>query len=171
MPALTATPSTLAVINSTMRLSGNYLDRLLISVLPWTFIISIIIHLTKGDNDLKRTAFVFSITTAAFWLMDTLIIFFKFRKPKTLKLQSTLIWGDREISPKDIFSIRPITDKRYRWSFDMIEVQLTDGTTFFLIDKPNHFIADIMDKPSKTLKGLTEEYPELDEKIHGRHFM
>lgn len=171
MPTRTQSPDTLAVINWTMRLSGNYFDRLLVNVLPWTLIISIIIHFTKNDNDFKRTAIVFSISTAAFWLMDTFIIFFKFRKPKTLKFQSTLLWGDREISPKDIFRIRPITDKRYRWSFDMIEVSLNDGTTFFLIDKPNHFIADILGKPSKTIKLIIEEYPELDEKVTGRHFI
>jgi hypothetical protein len=154
-----------------MRLSGNYIDRLLINVLPRTLIISIIIHLTKVDTDFKRTAVVFSITTAAFWLLDRLIIFFKFRRPKTLKLQSTLLWGDREISTKDIFRIRPITDKLYRWSFNMIEVQLTDGTNFFLIDKPNHFKADIMGRQSKTIKHLLAEYPELDEKVTGRLFI
>jgi len=153
-----------------MRLSGNYIDRLLISVLPWTFFVSIIIHLANS-GDLKRTAFVFLMTTGAFWLMDTLIIFFKYKNPKILRFNSTLFWGDKEISPKEIFRIKPITDKRYRWSFDMIEVSLTDGTTFFLIDKPNHFLADILGKPSKTLKRLTEEYPELDEKITGQHFI
>lgn len=103
--------------------------------------------------------------------MDTAVIFFKYKNPKTLKFNSSLSWGEREISPKEIFSIRPITDKRYRWSFDMIEVQLTDGTVFFLIDKQQHFLADIFGKPSKTLKRLTEEYPELDEKIAGQHFI
>lgn len=153
-----------------MRLSGNYFDRLLINVLPCTLLVSIIIHFTKSD-DLKQTAFVFLISTAAFWVMDTAVIFFKYKNPKTLKFNSSLSWGEREISPKEIFSIRPITDKRYRWSFDMIEVQLTDGTVFFLIDKQQHFLADIFGKPSKTLKRLTEEYPELDEKIAGQHFI
>ena len=103
--------------------------------------------------------------------MDTLIIFFKYKNPKTLRFNTTLSWGNREISPKEIFRIRPITDKRYRWSFDMIEVSLIDGTTFFLIDKPDHFFADLFGKPSKTLKRLTEEYPELDVKITGQHFI
>jgi hypothetical protein len=53
----------------------------------------------------------------------------------------------------------------------MIEVQLTDGTTFFLVDKPQFFIADILGKPSKTMSRLVNEYPELDEKITGRHFI
>ena len=157
-------------IDSTMRLSGNYFDRLIINVLPWTLLVSITIHFIKS-GDFKRTAFVFLITTGAFWLMDTLVIFFKYKNPKTLKLNASLYWGNRKISPEEIFSIRPITDKRYRWSFDMIEVQLTDGTTFFLIDKQEHFLADILGKPSKTLKGLTDIYPELDDKIAGQHFM
>jgi hypothetical protein len=80
------------------------------------------------------------------------------------------LWGGREISTKDIVRIRPIKDQRYRWSFDMIEVSLTDGTTFFLIDKPNHFIADILGKPSKTIRRLLAEYPELDVKVTDRHF-
>ncbi len=153
-----------------MRLSGNYIDRLMVNILPWTLIISIIIHFTKVD-DLKRTAFVFLITTAAFWLMDSLIIFFKFGKPKTLKLYTKLLWGDREISPQDIFRITPITDKRYRWSFDMVEFNLTDGTMFYIIDKPKHFIADILGRPSKTIKLLLNEYPQLDDKITGRKFI
>lgn len=126
-----------------MRISGNYLDRLLINVLPVVALVSIISHFAR-TNDLKQTIIVFFMTSAAFWIMDTLVIFFKFKKPKVLKFDGTLSWGSREILPNEIFRIRPITDKRYRWSFDMIEVSLIDGTTFFLIDKPNHIIADIL---------------------------
>lgn len=147
-----------------MRLSGNYFDRLLFNVLPWTFTVSLIIHFTKS-GDVKRTTIVFLISTFAFWLMDTLIIFFKFKKPKPLRLDIKLIWGDTEILPTEIWRIRPIRDKRYRWSFKMIEVSLNDGTNFYLIDKPNHFVADILGKRSKTIKRLVEEYPELDTKI------
>ncbi|MBI3235326.1 MAG: hypothetical protein HYZ42_15040 [Bacteroidetes bacterium] len=147
-----------------MRLSGNYFDRLLFNVLPWTFIISLLIHFTKS-GDLKRTIIVFIISTTAFWIMDTLIIFFKFKRPKTLRLDTKLIWGDTEILPKEILRIRPIRDNRYRWSFKMIEVSLNDGTNFYLIDKPNHFVADILGRPSMTIKRLIEEYPELDKKI------
>lgn len=153
-----------------MRISGSYTDRLLINILPWVALVSVIIHFTN-TNDFKQTAIVFFITSVALWLMDTLIIFFKFKKPKTLKLDTSLYWGERVILPKDIFRIRPLTDKRYRWSFHMIEFGLSDGTTFFVIDKPNHFVAEILGKPSKTLKKLMEKFPELDEKITGRHFI
>ena len=153
-----------------MRISGNYLDRLLINILPLVALVSTILHFAR-TNDLKQTIIIFFISSAAFWIMDAVVIFFKFKKPKVLKFDTTLSWGGRRILSNEIFRIRPITDKRYRWSFDMIEVSLTDGTTFFLIDKPNHFIADMLGKPSKTIERLTELYPELDEKVTGRHFI
>jgi hypothetical protein len=153
-----------------MRISGNYTDRLLITILPMVGLAFIIIHFTK-KNDLKQTMIGFLIATVVFWTIDTTVIFFKFKKPKALKSDATLVWGNRQILPNDIYRIRPITDNLYRWSFSMIEVSLTDGTNFFLIDKPNHFFADIFGKPSKTLTLLTKEYPELDEKITGRHFI
>ena len=117
------------------------------------------------------TVIGFLLTTATFWLIDTLILFFKFKRPKTLKLDTTLSWGNRDILPNEIFRIKPITDRRFRMSVKMLEVSLTDGTSFYLIDKPKTFIADISGKPSKTLSRLTEKYPELDEKITGKHFI
>lgn len=152
-----------------MRLSGNYFERLLINILPWILFASIILFLTR--KDIYAVVLVFFVLTAALWLMDTLIIYFKFKNPKTLRLNGTLSWSKREILPKDIFRIRPITDKRYRWSFEMIEFNLVDGTIFFIIDKPQHFFTVILGKPSKTLKMLTDQFPELNDKVIGRHFI
>ncbi len=47
----------------------------------------------------------------------------------------------------------------------MIEINLNDGTTFFIIDRPKNFISDIFGKPSTTISRLLEEYPDLDGKI------
>jgi hypothetical protein len=159
----------LAAIHSNMRLSGNYFERLLIYIVPWTLCASLVVYLVR--RDFNALVFVFFVFTLLFWLIDTLIIYFKFKNPKPLRLNGTLSWSRREIPIKDIFRIRPITDSRKSWSFHMIEFQLTDGTTFFIIDRPKNFVSDIMGRPSKTLKMLTDQCPELIDKITGRHFI
>lgn len=147
-----------------MTLSGTYFDRLLLNVLPWTIFAAIFIYFYKGDFNM----YVLLILTVALWTMDTLIIYFKFKKPKPLKINDNLWIGDENISPTDIQTITPVTDKRMKWSFKMLEFSLIDGRTFMIIDKPQTFVEDLMNRPSKTLKKLFAEYPELKTKFRNR---
>lgn len=146
-----------------MRISGNYFERLLWNVIPWTFIVALIVLFVKGGT--KTAIFAFLISSTAFWIMDTLIIFFKFKNPKKLSTDTLLNWNGRIIPTNEITKITPIKDNRYRWSFKMVELQLKDGTSFMIIDKPQNFIFEIMSKPSRTIKLLLEKHPELKEKI------
>jgi len=152
-----------------IRLSGNYFERLLINIIPWTFFCSLVFYFVK--EGLKLSVITFLISTAAFWLMDTLIIYFKFKNPKTLKYNGSLSWGERVVSKEEIIKITPITDKRYRWSFRMVEFLLSNGDVLKIIDKPQTFIADFSSKPSKTLQKLLKIYPDLKPKIADRKYI
>jgi hypothetical protein len=153
----------LAVILFNMRLSGNYLERLFVNVIPWTLFASLVILMVR--ERIEKTVVTFLISTCAFWLLDTLVIFFKFKNPRSLKSSNTLTWGGELISPHDIIEITPILDKRFKWSFRMVQFLLKDGRQFMVIDKPQTVIEDFMNKPSKTKKRLIEQHPELMSKV------
>jgi hypothetical protein len=150
-----------------MRLSGTYFDRLVINVLPWTIFAAIVISFPGRNFNI----YVFLILTATLWIMDTLIIYIKFRKPTSLRAENALQLGSQVINPNDIFIITPVTDNRMKWSFKMIEFTFKNGSTIMVIDKPQTFIEDLMQKPSKTLKKLFEAYPELKTKLRTRKFI
>jgi hypothetical protein len=147
-----------------MTLSGTYFDRLLMNVLPWTLFAAILLYLSKGDCNL----YALLILAAAFWTIDTLVIYFKFKHPQKLTIDDNLWIGDETISLTDIKTITPVTDKRMKWSFKMIEFSLTDGRSIMVIDKPQTFIEDFLNKPSKTLTKLFAEYPELKTRLRNR---
>ena len=144
-----------------MKLSGTYLDRLLICIIPWTFTVGgLLWFLDRSD----ATLYGFSILTGALWLLDSCIIFFKFRQPKVLRWKNALYYGTRLISPNDIATITPVTDNRPRWSFEMIELKLQNGEILYTIDKP-HLLAFFNDKFKKTIASLVTHCPELESKI------
>lgn len=145
-----------------MNINGTYLDRLLWNVLPITFLVGLIIYLIEG----KFEFVVLVGITILFWLMDTLIIYFKFR-PSRLRHSATndLFLNNKKINTNEIFIITPICDQRMKWSFKMINLTLTNGETITIIDKPQTFIEDIMNKQSKSLKILFEKYPDLKSKL------
>lgn len=151
-----------------MRINGTYLDRLLWNVLPWTMLVGLFIYLTKGSIE-----FVVLVgLTVLLWLMDTLIIYFKFR-PSTLKYTATddLFINKNKINITDITTITPIYDQRMKWSFKMIKLSLADGQTIMIIDKPQIFYKEILNKPSKTLKILFEKYPDLKSKLTSEKYI
>lgn len=141
-------------------INGTYFDRLLVNVLPWTLLGYFIIYLATGHF----TIIPFLLFTIALWILDTLIIFFKFR-PKSLKIKKGLFLGKKQIDIKTIVSITPILDKRYRWSFRMLQFMLGSGEEIMVIDKPQFIISDMLNKPSGTLKKLFTVHPELKSKL------
>ena len=128
-----------------MRLSGTYFERLLINVLPWTVFWCLTYYFLKGEFNI----YVLLILTTALWTIDTLIIYFRFKKPKPLKANEKLWIGDESICLNDIQTITPVTDQRMKWSFKMIEISLTNGRTLMVIDKPQTFFEDLMKRPPK----------------------
>ena len=148
-----------------MRLSGTYLDRLLINVLPFTFIGSLIIHFAKKSS-LEITLLLFGFTTLLFWALDSLFIFFK--RLKTLRMDNGIYLDEVQVSPKDIIQIIPVSDSRRRWEFKTIKfIVKKEGSfeTISVMEKPRSIIEDIMGKKSKTLGPLFEEFPELRKKL------
>lgn len=145
-----------------MKINGTYLDRLIWNVLPFTIFAGILLTITKG----KTYIIIVVWLTSLIWLLDCLIIYFKF-KPFALKysIENGLSFNEKEINPDKIISITPITNKRLQWTFKMIKIALKDGETFFFIDKPKSIIKELKQEKSKSLKKLIELYPELVNKI------
>lgn len=152
-----------------MRLSGNYFDRLLFNVLPWTIFGVLIVYLTKNNSETSILIYLLIILTIALWAIDSLIIYTKFKHPKLLRIDNgSLVLNNERINSTDIDKLTPVTDNRMKWSFKMIELKLKDGRVFILIDKPQTFVADLMNKKSKTITKLIEQYPDLSTKLATR---
>jgi|GEM_PF-5452879 len=147
-----------------MLLSGTYLDRLFLNVLPYTGGIFITYYFS---GELRYWPIIM-ILTALLWILDSAVICIKFKNPKKLRYRGNLWIGKQIIQTDDICSITPVTDQRFRWSFEMIEILMKDGTKHMIIDKPRTIIASITDRPSGTMKGLIKLYPELKVKMKVR---
>jgi hypothetical protein len=152
-----------------MRISGNYFERLLFIVVPWTFLGAAIIYFAATDK--KSVASVFVILTAAIWFLDTTIIFVKFKNPRSMRIKNNFMWGQRKIFPNEILTITPVVDKRLRWTFKLIEFHLKDGRTFFIIEKPQFFTADLFGHQSKTITLLLKEFPEFSSKLESAKYI
>jgi hypothetical protein len=151
-----------------MRISGNYFDRLLIKILPYTVIAFSIIYFI--DKDINAAVAVSAILNGSLWLIDTLIIYFRF-KPKTLRGGKTLRWGRRRISLDEVDHINPVSTRNPRWRIDIVELHLTDGSILRSIDKPQSYIGELLEKPSRTIKRLIKRYPELEGKDWRRRWV
>ncbi len=146
-----------------MRLSGNYFDRLLWCILPLTLFALGILCI---DSKERKTVLVCScIFTFTFWLIDTLIIYFKFKKPKRLTFDTALRCNGEILLPTDIDQITPVANNRNRMMIYMVEFKLVDNTRFFVIDKPRFFLAEIFGQKSRTIKKLLQCLPELAPKV------
>jgi len=152
-----------------MRISGNYFERLFFNVLPWTLLATLIIYLTEKNN--KEIIFAFLALTISLWFFDTTIIFVKFKNPKSLRVTDKLIWGQREILLDEIYKIIPVVDRRFRWTFKMVQFSLSDGTTFFIIDKSQNFVANLFDRQSKTVTLLLKEFPDFWSKLESPKYI
>ena len=148
-----------------MRLNGTYFDRLLISVLPYTLIISIILHFVKRST-FQGDIIAFAVCTLFLWGIDSIIIYFK--RLTTLRIEDKIYLGTNELSPKDIVEIIPVTDSRRRWEFKTIQFIINkDGKEQILniMEKPMTIIDWFTNKGSKTLTPLFDSYPELKRKL------
>lgn len=152
-----------------IRLSGTYLDRLLFNIVPWILLMSILFYLLK--NDIKITLITFLLATIAFWIMDSVIIFFKYKNPKRLVEKNGLFLGKQPLSNDNIIQITPLSDRRIRWSFELVELKMSDSTIHMIIDRPRTIIQEFNDKPSKTILRLITLYPELRDKISERKYI
>jgi len=152
-----------------MRISGNYFDRLVTNVLPYS-ILGIVLLWFCSKISMSEIIIIFTGFTGFLWLMDTLILYFK--KVKTLRIGDGIYFGNVRVTPQDILGIKPVTDDRYRRSFKTIEfIVLVNGIDekITVIDKPMTVIEDIFGRRSKTLRLLFKTYPELKSKFAFKH--
>jgi hypothetical protein len=149
-----------------MCISGNYFERLLIKILPYTAIACAFLY--PIDNDIKWVT-VFAILTAILWLTEILTIRFIY-KARILHTGKTFRCGRRRFSIHEIDRIIPVTAQRRRWTLDMVELHLTDGTILIIIDKPRGFVKELLEKPSGTIRRLIKKYPELEGKDERRRW-
>jgi hypothetical protein len=150
-----------------MRISGNYVDRLLSSVLPWTLLGTGIVFITRaGRGRLIVLLLTFIILTIVLWIIDSLIIAVKYKNPKTLHIDNGLYLGKSEIAVDDISQIAVFEDKRSKWSFQLIQIKMKDDRLFFVINKPNNFIDQLRNiPPLATVQVLCEAFPALADKV------
>ena len=130
---------------------------------------SILFYLLK--NDIKITLITFLLATIAFLIMDSAIIFFKYKNPKKLVQKNGLFLGKQPLIKDDIIQITPISDRRFRWSFELVELKMSDSTTHMIIDRPRTILQELKDKPSKTILRLITLYPELRVKVSERKYI
>ena len=99
-------------------------------------------------------------------MLYSLIIFFKYDKPKTLRIiDECLFLGDRSLDINEIDSILIFEDRRSKWSFDLIEIRLVNDDKFFIINKPVSIIDKISEMQSDTISILRDNFPVLSDKI------
>lgn len=152
-----------------IRLSGTCFERLLYTIVPWTVLMSLLLYFIK--TDIKNIVITFLLATAAFWLIDSAAIFFKYKNPKKLIQKDGLYLGKEPLNKDQIIQITPVTDKRPRWSFEFVELKMLNGSIHMIIDKPRSIIQELTDKPSKTILKLTTIYPELKDRISNRKYI
>ncbi|RFC53663.1 hypothetical protein [Brumimicrobium aurantiacum] len=151
-----------------MTISGTYLDRFISIILPIVLLVSVILIITTREI---YTLLVGIIIALLIWLLDTIILYKKYNKPVQVKIEKQLLVNNEVIDSNDILSITPITDNRIRWDFKLVTITLSDNRIIHFIEKPQFFIHDIMDKPSKSIQLIIDNLPELKEKIQERKYV
>jgi hypothetical protein len=157
--------------NQPRRISGNYFDRLLISIAPLFFIAGLLLFWVLPNPDFRITLFGFLSVTLLVWLIESLLIFF--RHPVTLSLDNEegILIGGRRVQKAEIRSIRRLHINT-KLTYYFIEFRLMDDTTFRVLDKPGSIFDSLKFKPdSGTLKALFVRYPALKQKLRVDKFL
>lgn len=155
-----------------MLLNGRFIDRLLIKILPITVFVSILLYFfkTKSCNSVFAA---FLLITLFLCIVDFGVMFYI--KPKRLRTNGELILGSKKVESADICSIKPITYKLGRFlTWDFIQITFKQSHAFEtmnVMEKSTTYIGLIKGKDSKTLSALLKKYPELEEKVTGKHEM
>lgn len=133
--------------------------------MPRIAVVTIIVTVLKSGRFFVAVLTFISLTLIL-WLIDSLIIFFKYDKPKTLRIiDECLFLGDRSLDINEIDSILIFEDRRSKWSFDLIEIRLVNDDKFFIINKPVSIIDKISEMQSDTIGILRDNFPVLSDKI------
>lgn len=151
-----------------MIISGTYLERFILIILPIVSPITVILFIATGEY---YTLLVGILIAFLIWLFDTITLYKKYNKPVEVKIEKQLTVNNVVIDLNDIISITPITDERMRWSFKLVTITLSDNRIIYFIEKPQFFINYILDKPSKSIQIIIDNLPELKNKIQERKYV
>src|SRR5688572_20276786 len=150
-----------------MRISGSYIDRLFIGILPLMIIAVLLVRIFMSFMATSANNLVVPVgilVTSILWLFDSLVILK--RKTKSLVLNNGIYFGGELIDPKSILKIVPFNCGTTRWEIEMIEFTIADGRVIYVLDKPYSFFKPFMKStPSKTVRLLVNAYPGLKAKV------
>lgn len=153
-----------------MRISGTYLDRLYIKVLPFTGSLFLFGLLIVSD---KLLVFLSFLGLSLFiWIQDMLYIHFKHKKLQSLHVDNgTIRIGTELIFPDNIEQINPLKIMQGRIAVEVLEFHLANGSCLRVLDKPVNIWTVTSNKPSKTVMSILDEFPELSNKIEKPQIM
>lgn len=158
-----------------MRLSASYLERAIIVWIQYLgigmIILLPIVYFTSEVKILDVASELLAggiITLLLMGIIDTLVLVLKFKTIQKLKAADALYLGNRMIIPEDLESITPITYNLGKFNFKVLEFCFKDGMKVFCLCKPQSILAEINDKPTRTLILLKKKFPELKEKIKSK---
>jgi len=159
-----------------MRISATYIERAAIvwgQIILLSYVLVLIIMLFVTDFNIENldTHFLSGYLIIApliilplFGIVDFLVLYLKF-KPKVLYSKNGLYLGNVKIEPEEIKSITPLTYNLGRLDYKLLEFQLKQGNSIYVICKPQFIINYINDKPSISLTLFKKKFPELLNKI------
>ena len=127
-----------------MTISGNFLDRLVVKVLPMGIFLGLIAAALAKDK--LDTFIIFTLLlTTTLWFVDTLIIYQHFgSKLNKLKLTDKILFNDKIIDPAIILKIEKVniypSSIVNKWSINTIRFTLYDQTDFQILSKPHSLL-------------------------------
>ena len=127
-----------------MTISGNFLDRLVVKILPKGIFLGLISAAFAKDK--LDTFITFTIMlTITIWFVDTLIIYQHFGfKLNKLKLTDKILFNDKVIDPATIVKIEKVNiypaSVVNKWSISTIRFTLNDQTDFQILSKPHSIL-------------------------------
>lgn len=148
-----------------MRINGNYFDRLIYTILPLFGCITGLLYVVHPH---KSVPISFGITMFGYWLMDTLTLAVK--RPKTVIVRNGDLWVGKDlVDPHTIESITAISIMRFRWSSELVELQIAEVGKITMIDRPAIFHQ--FGEKSKSVDLLVANFPFLKEKVAPRRYV
>lgn len=146
-----------------MKISGTFWDRLCKKVLPFTGV-TFVLCLFVAAKVIVIAAFVGM--TLFMWGMDWLLIHLRYKNLEPLFIEGdALYFGNNRIMPSEIERIEPYQLLWGRIGLEILKFYLTNGQSLKVLDKPVNFFKVSSKEPSKTVRVIIAQYPELTEKL------
>ena len=152
----------------TQRISGTYMERLLLIAVPIPLIALIFIIAKSGSTftDLPwEIALILLVITLLIWAADTEPIVRS--KPISLFVNDMLEIGPDLIGPEDVLSITPL--RRYRQIMNgLFEIRYAIGTeerSALIMSKPDMVILGLFHSTPRSIRMLLKQFPPLSHKL------